>query len=84
MKSENIVDRLTGAADSPRFVERVPAGASFVLNIQLQIMEGDDEEKLTALVKEGLALVEDSYLGSSGSRGYGQVRFDYTVEEKAV
>ncbi len=84
VKGENIIDRQTGAAKSPRFIERVPAGASFSLNILLQIMEGDDEEKLTALVREGLALVADSYLGSSGSRGYGQVRFDYTVEEKAV
>lgn len=84
VKSENIIDRQTGASDSPRFVERVPAGASFSLNILLQIMEGDDEQRLVDMIKEGLALVEDSYLGSSGSRGYGQVRFDYTVEEKAV
>lgn len=84
VKGENIVDRKTGAASSPRFMERVPAGATFDLNIQVQIFEGDDEEKLLDMVKEGLSLVEDSYLGSSGSRGYGQVKFDYTMTEKEV
>lgn len=84
VKAENIIDRKSGAAKSPRFMERVPAGAEFTLNIQLQIFEGDDEEKLVDLVKEGLELVEVSYLGSSGSRGYGQVKFHYETSERGV
>lgn len=87
VKAENIIDRKQGLAKSPRFMERVPAGASFELHIKLQIFEGDDEARLRALVEEGLRMVEDSCLGGSGSRGYGQVKFfnnDYKVTEKEV
>lgn len=84
VKAENIIDRRQGLAKSPRFMERVPAGASFELHIKLQIFEGDDEARLRGLVEEGLRLVEDSCLGGSGSRGYGQVEFTYEVTEKEV
>lgn len=83
VKGENIIDRSRGTASNPRFIERVPAGAMFELHIKLQIFEGDDEQKLRALVEEGLHLVESSYLGGSGSRGYGQVKFEYAVTEDA-
>lgn len=84
VKAENIIDRNTGTAKSPRFMERVPAGAEFTLDIQLQIFEGDDEENLVNTVKKGLELVEQSYLGNSGSRGYGKVKFHYEVGEKTI
>lgn len=84
VKGENIIDRKQGLAKSPRFMERVPAGASFELHIKLQIFEGDDEARLRGLVEEGLRMVEDSCLGGSGSRGYGQVKFTYKVTEKEV
>lgn len=83
-KAENAIDRESGVAASPRFIERVPAGAEFTLDITLQILEGDDEAALTAYVEEGLALVEQSYLGGNGSRGYGQVKFHYTVTSEEV
>lgn len=83
-KWENIIDRKQGTAKYPRSMERVPAGATFELHIKLQIFEGDDEQKLLEYVKEGLRLVESSYLGGSGSRGYGQVKFDYTVTEDVL
>lgn len=75
-KSENIINRNTGAAGSPRMIERVPAGMKFVVNIILQIFEGDDEQEMKKWVDEALSLIEDSYLGSSGSRGYGHVKFN--------
>lgn len=84
IKAENIIDRKQGLAKSPRFMERVPAGASFELHIKLQIFEGDDEARLRDLVEEGLRMVEDSCLGGSGSRGYGEVKFTYEVTEKEV
>ena len=84
LKAENMINREKGLAESPRFMERVPAGAEFTLDIVLQIFEGDDEAALTDYVKEGLALVEQSYLGGSGSRGYGQVKFDYEVTSEEV
>jgi len=85
VKAENIVNRKTGTSDNPRFFERVPAGAEFDFNIQLQVFDADGDGKaLTDTVKECLHLVEQSYLGGSGSRGYGQVKFEYTVDEKDV
>jgi CRISPR-associated protein Csm3 len=78
-KSENRIDRRSGRAMDPRTVERVPEGAQFELRIALRIFEGDDETRLVDFVKEGLKRLEADYLGASGSRGYGQVSFDYEV-----
>jgi len=35
------------------------------------------ETQFVALLKDGIQLLEDDYLGGSGSRGYGQVKFDF-------
>lgn len=78
-KTENIILRSSGTAGSPRTIERVPAGLSFDFEIILRIFKGDDMEKLVEKVKEGLSLVEKSYLGGGGSRGSGQVKFSYEV-----
>lgn len=80
-KAENTVNRKTGTADNPRFTERVPEGTEFILNIQLQVFDGDDENFFKNAVKKGLELVEQTYLGGSGSRGYGQVKFYYEITE---
>ncbi|MEX2682215.1 MAG: type III-A CRISPR-associated RAMP protein Csm3 [Candidatus Sigynarchaeota archaeon] len=75
VKAENTVDRITSAA-MPRFFERVPAGARFDLEIVMTIFEGDDEKAMITLLKEGIALLEDNYLGGMGSRGYGKIHVD--------
>lgn len=77
VKAENLIKRDSGTAESPRFMERVPAGAEFDFEIILQVFENDDVQKLCNYVEEALRLVEASYLGGSGSRGYGKVAFDY-------
>lgn len=75
-KTEVIIDRITSAA-SPRTFERVPAGAKFTLNLVLNIFEGDpfNETQLLETLLRGLVLVQDDYIGGSGSRGNGSVRF---------
>ena len=78
-KTENIINRNSGTADSPRTIERVPAGLSFEFEIVLRIFEGDNSKEMIEKVKEGLKLVEKSYLGGGGSRGSGQVKFEYEV-----
>lgn len=83
-KTENIILRDSGTAGSPRTIERVPAGISFTLEIILRIFEGDDKEGLIKKVSEALALVQKSYLGGSGSRGSGQVRFDYNITHDMI
>ncbi len=77
VKTEVTIDRITSKAN-PRIMERVPAGAEFELNIVLNIMNSHDENQEKELVKaifDGLQLIQDDYLGGSGSRGYGQIKF---------
>lgn len=78
IKAENKINRLTGTADSPRFFERIQAGAKFEVEFVINIFEGDDEKALIDLLENGIKLLEMDYLGGSGSRGYGQVKFTIT------
>jgi CRISPR-associated protein Csm3 len=74
LKTEVAIDRVTSAA-TPRSLERVPAGAEFgESEFVFSIYEKADFQRLK-LVIEALQLVEDDYLGGSGSRGSGKVRF---------
>ncbi len=75
-KTENIIDRKQGIAGSPRTKERVPAGLSFSMEIVLQIFDEDNEQALKGYINEALELLQNSYLGNSGSRGYGQVKIE--------
>ena len=74
-KYENVIDRTNGTAKHPRQTERVPAGVKFDFDIRIKILDGDNEQELIDMVKLGLDLIEDDYLGGSGSRGYGRVKF---------
>lgn len=84
-KTEVVIDRITAAA-MPRTFERVPAGAKFELRIVLNIFEHDNfpETELLTHTFKGLLLLQDDYLGGSGSRGSGRVKFKITkVEERS-
>jgi len=74
-KWENVIDRTKGVAEHPRQSERVPAGAVFNAEFVLNIWDDDNEEELMALFEKGIRLLENDYLGGSGSRGYGQIKF---------
>ena len=74
-KFENTIDRVKGIAQHPRQTERVPAGAVFNAEFILNIWDDDKEEELIALFEKGIHLLENDYLGGSGSRGYGQIKF---------
>ena len=83
-KSENSIDRITGTAKSPRFIERVPEGTKFRFMITFKVLDDGDEELFEELLR-GLRLLELDALGGSGSRGYGKIQFafsDKTMEEK--
>ena len=81
-KYENTVNRITGKAESPRQIERVPAGVEFDATLILNIWEGDDEEGLKDLLHKGIEYLQLDYLGGNGSRGYGQVKFHLKSGEK--
>lgn len=77
IKAENKIGALSGKAESPRFIERVPAGAEFSGEIVLNAFDGDDVEKMEKFIYESLQLLEYNYLGGSGTRGYGRVKTDH-------
>jgi CRISPR-associated protein Csm3 len=74
-KYENTIDRVKGKAEHPRQSERVPAGAEFDVEMVINVWDNDNANELKHLLQQGIALIENDYLGGSGSRGYGQVKF---------
>ena len=83
-KTEVVIDRITAKA-TPRQIERVPAGARFELDLVLNVYDEDIKQDQLSTLFRALKLVEDDYIGGSGSRGYGQIKFDIkTVIEKEM
>ena len=74
-KWENVIDRVKGTADHPRQSERVPAGAKFAVEFVINVWDDDNEQQLLDMLRKGIRLIENDYIGGSGSRGYGQVKF---------
>ena len=85
IKTEVAIDRITSEANS-RPNERVPAGATFgpfQIVHSLYTLHGSDQNNRINdeldyfdTVLKGMALLEDDYLGGSGSRGSGQIVFE--------
>jgi CRISPR-associated protein Csm3 len=81
-KTENVINRNSGAAEHPRTGERFLPGTTFDGEILLHIYEKDDAKKMTAFVRHGLGIIQEaSSLGAGGSRGSGKVKFDNVREE---
>lgn len=76
IKYENIINRISGTAEHPRPVERVPAGVKFEFELAIKVFEDDNEEKFKEVVGKGLKLIELDGLGGHTSRGCGQVKFE--------
>lgn len=79
-KSEISIDRKKGTvtAAGPRTIERVPPGVVFEGDILIRYFDDDELKEIKKVLKEGLELLKNDYLGGSGSRGYGAV--DYKCE----
>lgn len=82
-KAENTLNRITSAAN-PRFIERVVPGSKFDFEIIYSVFEISDEdtkdkinEDISRLIM-AMRLLESNYIGKSGSRGYGKVKFHCT------
>ena len=75
LKFENSLNRITNEAN-PRNFERVPAGSAFIGEIGFKVFEEEDITELLPTLVKGLKLLEEDYLGGSGSRGYGRLRFE--------
>lgn len=74
-KWENVIHRVNGTAEHPRQTERIPAGVSFNVEFVINVWDDDKENDLLALLRRGINALENDYLGGSGSRGYGQIKF---------
>ncbi len=83
-KYENVINRQKGTAEHPRQIERVPAGVKFDYDIRVKILDEDDENELIEMVKKGFELVESDYLGGSGSRGYGRIKFIPSKSDETI
>ncbi len=75
IKTEVSIDRITSQA-SPRQLERVPAGTRFGDMEMVFSIYSKADVKLFPVLVEGMLLLEDDYLGGSGSRGSGKVVFE--------
>ncbi len=75
IKAENKIDPVQVKAN-PRFIERVPAGAIFIGECIINKLEEDENTDYVELLKEGFELLENNFLGGSGSRGYGKVEIE--------
>lgn len=75
VKTEVVIDRITSKA-MPRQLERIPAGAKFNFELVLNVFDEDNEKQLIQDLFTALQLVQNDYIGGSGSRGSGQISFD--------
>lgn len=77
IKYENVIDHVTGTTRSGglRQIERVAPGTIFDLELVYNADEIRQAKNDLNNLHKALEFVEDEYLGGSGSRGYGKVKF---------
>lgn len=81
VKWENTNNRTKGAAEHPRQLERVPQGAQFSYEMVLDVYDDDAGQGYLEVIKKAMKLLEDDYLGGSGTRGYGKIKFHENEDE---
>lgn len=74
LKYENTIDRIKSEAN-PRNIERIPKDSVFEFEIIFSVYDGDNNKNILNLLT-AMKLLEDNYLGGSGSRGFGQITFE--------
>ena len=85
IKTENMINRLSGTALNPRQAERIPAGVKFKLDISFRVFDDfedggvSDEKLFYENIPRALELLEMDCLGGYGSREYGKVSFSELI-----
>lgn len=74
VKFENTINRTTMIAN-PRQIERAIRGSKFKFELIYDVRDKDQVEEDLQTILDGFKLLESDYLGGSGSRGYGQIKF---------
>jgi len=92
VKFENSIDRATSVAN-PRQIERAVRGSEFPLDLIYEIApssdksEGPSDDEIAEdleLLSQGMRLLEADYIGGSGSRGYGRIKFHEITLAKVI
>lgn len=85
VKFENSINRATAVAN-PRQIERAIKGLQFGVDIIYEVENGkeDEIEEDIKIIAEALQMLQYDYLGGSGSRGYGKVKFHELSAENVV
>lgn len=86
IKFENSINRLTAVAN-PRQIERAVRGSAFDFSLIYEIENDVDIEEIYEdfeTIAEGLTLLQYDYIGGSGSRGYGKIKFNNLFVETVV
>lgn len=74
VKTEVVIDRITSAA-MPRQLERIPAGSLFDFELVVNVFQDDDSDEQMKNIFKAMRLLQNDYIGGSGSRGSGQISF---------
>lgn len=76
VKFENSINRATAVAN-PRQIERAVKGLQFGVDIIYEVEAGKEGEigEDIEVIAEAMRMLQYDYLGGSGSRGYGKVKF---------
>lgn len=83
VKFENSINRATAVAN-PRQIERTVRGSVFELDLMYELDNEDEFIEDISTLSEGFKLLQYDYLGGSGSRGYGKVRFSELQADAVV
>lgn len=83
VKFENTINRATAVAN-PRQIERVVRGSEFDLDILYEVDNMDDLYEDIELIADAFKMLHFDYLGGSGSRGYGKVKFTNLHAKAAI
>jgi len=81
-KTEVKINRRTGkaAGTGPRTTERIPPDTEFIGEILVRYINEQDLKNTLKALKKAIDLLNNDYLGSSGSRGYGAVEVTINPE----
>ena len=86
VKFENTINRATAVAN-PRQIERAIRGSVFVMSLLYEVNSKTPVEEISEdfeTIAEGMKLLTYDYLGGSGSRGYGKIKFNDVVAAAVV
>lgn len=75
-KTEIVIDRKKGIAKDGglRTIERVPPSVNFIGEILIRYENDNELNEISKVLNEGIDLLNNDYLGGSGSRGYGAIK----------